>query len=92
MKRKYLNITIWRTISTWEFMTKIKYLKTDGGANAQQAIWDHHVRDLFATTTHVTSVELVLNFLEVDTSVYARWESMDIIVNTVSFYSSLNNT
>lgn len=86
MRKNYLNITIWKTISMLEFTMKIKYLKTDGSANVLRAIWDRHVKDLFAKIIPVIMEVLALSFLEVATSASVRWESMVIIASIVSLH------
>lgn len=82
MKRNFLNITTLRTTST--LLMKMQSLRIAGSASAQPDILEHLVNDQFVRIILATLVELVLNSLEVATSVSAHLESTDIIVNTVS--------
>lgn len=57
---------------------------TNGVVNAQQDLWERHVRSQYVIIIHANMVEHVFRSLAVVTCVCARWASMDIIVSTVS--------
>lgn len=85
MKKSCLNTMTWKMILTLAFTKVQTRLKIDGNANVQPVISDHLVNDLFVKIILAIMVELVLNFLAVDIYVYVHLESMDIIVNIVSY-------